>query len=442
MKIALLADLHIGFGYNSPRERDRREDSFLMAEEALKLAAEKADAIIIAGDLFDRRNPGIEVLERGARTLNIPHTYGGKGVRIRGVEGLRVDPRAEHGVPIIAVHGNHDTRSGDKNNVLSLFHASGTLVYLHRSTVVLEKGEERVAITGIGWIPDAYAPVYFRERIPPPLPNMYNILVFHQPLKGLYPYPGEVPVDVELLPRGYNAYVTGHFHYHTEKRVGGRWIIIPGSTVRTQLRDQEVLDDRAFFILDTETEDLEEVFIPSARRGFVYRIVAEGDVKSAVIRSIEDALSKNDRKVPPIIKISLEGKTENVPDLSDVIKAYEGRAIVRIFDQTVSDLVKQLNEIGTQYLEERAAFTKEGAEKVLMELMQAAGIVPGPDFHAFFSLLEEGERDRAFRLIENGKVFEEVRAEPHEQKTGNGEGTVEKGKPVKGGSTILDWVSP
>jgi len=113
--------------------------------------------------------------------------------------------------------------------------------------------------------------------------------------------------------------------------------------------------------------------------------------------------------------------------------------VIRVFDQTVSDLVRQLDEIGAKYAEERAAFTKEGAMKVLYELMQAAGIVPGPDFHTFFSLLEEKDRDGAFRLIEEGRVFEKVEAGKGE-KTGEGDAEQEK-KEVKGGSTILDWVS-
>ncbi len=436
MRIALLADLHMGFGFSSPREADRREDSFIQAEEALKLASERADVILIAGDLFDKRDPGIVVLERASRILNIPHRRQDSGVKI---VGDRVDPRASRGVPVVAVHGNHDTRSADRNNVLSLFHEAGVLVYVHGGRVILEKGDERVAVTGIGWIPDSHAEAYFRERIPPPLPDAYNVLLFHQPLKGLYPYKTrETLVDISLLPRGYDIYVTGHFHYHTEARAGGRWIVIPGSTIRTQLRDREVLDDRVFYILDTEAGELEEVYLQTARKGFLYRVSVSGDVREKVRASIEDAIRRNDRQRPPIVKIVLEGTTDVVPDVSDVVARFKDRAIVRIFDQTVSALSKKLKEIGEEYARERELFSEAHALATVLRVLESMGVKPGRDFSEFFAAVEEKNVEKALKLLESGDVFGETRKEKQEEEK---EERSAEPKPVKGGSSILDWVS-
>ncbi len=435
MRIALLADLHMGFGFSSPREADRREDSFIQAEEALRLASERADVILIAGDLFDKRDPGIVVLERASRILNIPHRRQDSGVKI---VGDRVDPRASRGVPVVAVHGNHDTRSADRNNVLSLFHEAGVLIYVHGGRVILEKGSERVAVTGIGWIPDSHAEAYFRERIPPPLPDAYNVLLFHQPLKGLYPYKTrETLVDISLLPRGYDIYVTGHFHYHTEARAGGRWIVIPGSTIRTQLRDREVLDDRVFYILDTKAEELEEVYLQTARRGFLYRVSVSGDVREKVRASIEDAIRRNDRQRPPIVKIVLEGTTDVVPDVSDVVVRFKDRAIVRIFDQTVSALSKKLKEIGEEYARERELFSEAHALATVLHVLESMGVKPGKDFSEFFAAVEEKNVEKALKLLESGDVFGETRQEKRE---GEMEERSAEPKPVKGGSSILDWV--
>ena len=436
VRIALLADLHMGFGFSSPREADRREDSFIQAEEALRLASERADVILIAGDLFDRRDPGIVVLERASRILNIPHRRRDSGVNVSG-EG--VDPRATRGVPIIAVHGNHDTRSADRNNVLSLFHEAGVLVYVHGGRVVLEKGGERVAVTGVGWIPDSHAEAYFRERIPPPLPGAYNVLLFHQPLKGLYPYrTRETLVDIALLPRGYDVYVTGHFHYHTEARAGGRWIVIPGSTVRTQLRDREVLDDRAFYILDTKTGELEEVFLQTARRGFLYRISVAGDVREKVRAAIEEAIRKNDRQRPPIVKIVIEGTTDVAPDVSYIVARYRDRAVVRVFDQTTSVLSKKLKEIGEEYERERELFSEAHALATVLRVLQSMGVQPGKDFSDFMAAVEAGQTDRALKLLESGNVFGEGTRKG--KKEAREESTPSETKPVKGGSSILDWV--
>ncbi|MFA5077834.1 MAG: metallophosphoesterase, partial [Candidatus Micrarchaeia archaeon] len=59
MKLAIVADMHLGYSRFE-------EDALRQAESALSGAEGKADAIIVAGDVFDTKIPKLETLKRAA----------------------------------------------------------------------------------------------------------------------------------------------------------------------------------------------------------------------------------------------------------------------------------------------------------------------------------------------------------------------------------------
>ncbi|MFM9413680.1 exonuclease SbcCD subunit D [Peptococcus simiae] len=95
MKLFHLGDLHIGKKVNG---FDLLEDQAVVLDQVLdQVRLEKPDALLLAGDLYDRRNPNPEAVHLFDRFL------------------ARVV--LEEGVPTLAIGGNHD--SGDRLNFAS-----------------------------------------------------------------------------------------------------------------------------------------------------------------------------------------------------------------------------------------------------------------------------------------------------------------------------------
>jgi len=440
VRLALLADLHIGFGYRRNSRDPRREDSFRNAEEAIRLAAQRADAILIAGDIFHRPDISTDVFLRALDVFDTAKEHESK---------VLVNGEAWRGTPIIAIRGNHDVRSDLHRHPVLLLHRAHRLIYVNAQQVTLEKDGERVVVTGAGWVPDKNVDLvrrYFTERVPKPKPGAYNVLMLHQPLEGIGRYPGENPLPISLLPPGFDVYHSGHLHWHLQRRVSDKWIVIPGSTVRTQLSDREVEDDRAFWILDTKHSTLEEVILPSARKGYVFRINVQGLSASEVVRrvaaAVEEAIARNDRPLPPIVKIVLEGSTYDVFDFSSIYAKYEDKAIVKIFDRTTSAAVEKLAEIASADIQDDETFSPAFARQMLVTAMLAVGLRPGKDFDRFYALLSGiprlsrvEERDVILDRLEK-LLFSAVELLRDEETPASPSSPA---PPRRNGGSILDW---
>lgn len=87
MKILHTADWHLG---KKLERHDRLEEQKLVMDEICEIAeAQKVDAVLIAGDIFDTLNPPIEALELFYKTVK------------------RLSRNAS--VPVVAIAGNHDS---------------------------------------------------------------------------------------------------------------------------------------------------------------------------------------------------------------------------------------------------------------------------------------------------------------------------------------------
>ena len=110
IRLAAVADLHAG--------RDARE---AMASHFAALSAE-ADLLLLAGDLTRTGNPE----EAGALASVLEDV----------------------GVPVVAVLGNADFDAEQAAEIVTIMRASGVHM-LDRSSVVLDVGDEKVAIAGV-----------------------------------------------------------------------------------------------------------------------------------------------------------------------------------------------------------------------------------------------------------------------------------------------------
>ena len=139
MKIAILSDFHLGY------ERFA-EDSYKQAEEALYKASEVCDMMIIPGDVFDIRNPRLEVLAQG---INLFRNLGKKNWKAR-VVAYKGSKRLFTDLPIIAIPGTHERRAHNAGNSVELLSLAGLLVDASDSTVEIEKDGERIAVFALG----------------------------------------------------------------------------------------------------------------------------------------------------------------------------------------------------------------------------------------------------------------------------------------------------
>lgn len=303
-KIAVISDTHFGFAAGTEREGD----CYDAAEEAFSKAKD-ADIILLPGDIFDSRTPKPEAWGRAMRILEKPHLEQYRGVLLEKVYGkTHVSPTALKGIPVVAIHGTHDRRGKHLLNPVQGLEA-GFLVHLHLSTIVLDVRGERVAIHGMGGVPESYAKEVLEKWDPKPEKNAYNIFVLHQSIEPFIYSPLEPPsLKLEDMPEGFDLYVCGHVHASVKTEVHGKPFIIPGSTITTQANKAESKKPKGFFFVNTK-DGIEFAEI-SSRKVFHEDIEFKGEGKEEARKKISDALEKItslELEKKPIVRIRLEG---------------------------------------------------------------------------------------------------------------------------------------
>jgi len=369
VKIAILSDFHLGY------ERFE-EDALRQASEAFSKALGLADLIIIAGDIFDSRTPGNEVLASAIRLFQ--KASGKKGAR-------RVDGE---GPPVVAIHGTHERRAKGLVNPVELLEAAGLLAYAHARCFVFEKDGERVAVHGMGGVPEEYARDAVKSGRFKPVDGCFNIFVFHQSIKELLPF-RESFLSMEDLPEGFDLYINGHHHKAGVMEVGGRKLLLPGSTVVTQMRKEE-MGEKGFYLFDANTG--KEEFNAIQTRPFFFE---EVEVKDAKAEEVADAVKKAAEALAakatnPLIKIHVKGtlakglEPANL-DFRSIEKGFEGKAHLEIESElaslSLSDRVALLRA-----LRQKKLSVKEMGMEVLRARLAEAGVAAG-DVEELFNLL-------------------------------------------------------
>lgn len=225
LKFLHLADVHLG--NNQYQNEDRMRDFFYALHAVVRryAIAERVDFVLVAGDLFDRRNIEPRVLTQAT---------------------LVFKELKEAGIPVYAIEGNHD-RSGPHDGVSWLRYLSdwdwfhllepehgedGSLELIPwdgRRGGYLEHGGVR--IIGSRWYGSStasvIAPLASAIAALPPCPS--QILLFHAGLEGyIDSYSGGLSHN-QLLPlkeAGVTYLALGHIHKRYEE---GNWIYNPGS---------------------------------------------------------------------------------------------------------------------------------------------------------------------------------------------------------------------
>ena len=392
MKIAIVSDLHIGY------ERFR-EDALRQARMALEKAVEVADAILIPGDIFDKRAPKPDVIADAInlfRDLRDSNKLGSEIDEFHGPGNIYTK------FPIIAISGTHERTAAGKENPLALLSLAGLLADTSESTAVIKKGEEKVAVFGLGGVPEEQVKGELQRLAPSPVPGAFNIFMFHQSIYEILPF-NDSFIHYDDLPEGFDLYVCGHIHNRIEATVHGKPFLIPGSTVLTQLKDKEQ-GKKGFIVFDTES--LTHKFIEIDSRNFVLDTVeTEGasasEVASSIRNSIEKAVGAYDN---PVVRVVVSGTLEKGSEASDIalqklISEFSGRAEIEI------DLSKLESEgLGERIDQIRAGklgnmSIKEIGMALLRDKLAAEGYSSKIDPQTLFSILSESKKEEAIKAV-------------------------------------------
>jgi DNA repair exonuclease SbcCD nuclease subunit len=312
MKVALIADPHLGFG-----QGERKGDAAEAMREAFQKAFERgADLILVLGDVLHAWTT--RRLEDLAEFLGV------------------LSQARERGVKVAAIAGNHEAKGG--LNILQVIARAGLLTYLDCETLTFEKEGEKVAVHGMG---HRDTPAKARNMLklwsPQPVPGAFNILILHQGI-GDFVYAGARELEFSDLPRGFDLYAVGHVHLRAEARVNGAPLLIPGSLIQTQLSREEQGVPKGFYLVDTAGRSRE--FVEVSSRDFHYiQIEAGGERAEELRRRVEEEIGKvlsQPRKNPekkPLVRVRITGSLapgEIPPNPREIEGAFSEQAIVGV----------------------------------------------------------------------------------------------------------------
>jgi DNA repair exonuclease SbcCD nuclease subunit len=384
MKIAIVSDIHLGY--------DRfAEDAYKQANEAFEMAGEVADAILVPGDVFDKRYPKPEII---AQAINIFRELSKKdwGASVSEFIG---NGKIFTNVPIIAIPGTHERIAEGRDNALRLLSLAGLLVDTSEATTVLQKGKEKVAVFGLGGLSEEMAKGKIAELAPKPVEGAFNIFMFHQSVYEILPFSDSF-MHYSDLPKGFDLYVCGHIHSSIKVIVNGKPFLIPGSTVITQLKDQEQ-EKKGFILFDTQ--DSSYNFIQINSRPFISKkLHFEGAAPKEIIEKTEDEIKSiiSNENCKPIIKIKIEGSLSPGFSNSDIRmrtieSSYSKDAFLSI---DMSQLVDQESEARIEEVREGKVGSlpiKELGMLTFLSKLEKAGVNKSIDYDKLFNILSGHE---------------------------------------------------
>ncbi|MDY6770119.1 MAG: metallophosphoesterase [Candidatus Nanohaloarchaea archaeon] len=398
MDVAIVSDTHFGYRWGS----DRGDDPFRNAREAFERTVD-ADLVILPGDIFDKKVPKQEVLGNAVDCFNI-YRGGSSGVSLTDASDITHD---FSGTPVVAIHGTHERRNTEFTNPIELLEKMDYLLHLHNETAVFERDGERVAVHGMSGVPERYAPAVLDRFDPEPVEDAYNIFVFHQSVENLvYTSPDHDALSMEDLPDGFDLLVDGHIHWfqHIE---GEKELVIPGSTVTTQMNKVEAEQPKGFVTVDTATDELQFHELDSPRDLYHEEIDVDGLDGSAVLDAVRermDEIVSGDRERRPLVRLILRGETSAAVKQSEIQAMYDGDAILSL----TLDIDRPDRDGGAAALETGESVAEMGLAALRDNLDRDLPV------EELFDLLADEETDAALDLVEALDIAVEHRGDPED----------------------------
>ena len=402
MKIAIISDTHMGHKFGE----EIGNDSFDTLEEGIGIGYDY-DVILLAGDIFDSRIPRPEVMTRAMKIFFISKLKESEtkisSLVSKDNKEKKIRDMCRKGIPVIAIYGTHERRGVGLINPVEMLDETGFLVCLHGDTIIIEKNGEKVAVTGISGVPETFAGKALEIALGKSVSGAYNILMMHQSIEQ-YMYSDEhvAALKFEELPQGYDLIVNGHIHWFNEKEDAGIHLLIPGSTVTTQVRKTEASRPKGMVALDTKSGKTEFIELKSARKVFYEEIKVDSEtikyVKKTVLEKIS-GLPVSGLKKKPIVRIKLTGEVEtfdNLLDFTDIEDKFSDRMILKIDNRIISRKQRKSLRHLMEIRDNSGSIDDKGMA-ILTERARKAGISINID--EVFGVLAEGDIDKAEKIL-------------------------------------------
>ncbi len=414
MRLAIVSDTHLGFARGSPREGDA---VFNLRQALEGIAKQEPDVVIFPGDLFDHKIPKQEVWHEFFELFNI--LQNGKHPESK----ITHFPRGEkekvfnyRGIPVIGIAGTHEYRSKDLKNALQVLDTAGFLVCLHASHATLEKNGEKVNIHGMSGIPEKRALEALRMYDPKPHPNTHNLLVLHQSIKEFLPSKDDMVATIGLsdLPNGFDLLVNGHLHWTSITEWEEKKLLIPGSTVFTQMKRLEGEKPKGWYIYDTQTRALEMHHIPKQRKLYYHCIKFKLATPQNVVKKCRELLAKdlvNPHEMLPLYRLKLKGTlaqgfTQADIDFAKILDGFEEKALFSTMKKfQTGELSVRLDELRALH-KSKTSIAQMGIH-LLEKNLASTPLGTRLDVKRLFELLEDKENvEKVIQLLQSGELVE------------------------------------
>lgn len=399
MKISIISDFHFGYGWNSQLEND----SFDNAKEALEKSKD-SDLILIIGDIFDSRIPTTEVWDKALEVLSKPLLTEDKEVKLVKLINKNIKEISERtlaGIPVIALHGTHERRGRDQVNAIQALEQAGFLIHLHCNGLIFEKDGEKVAIQGMSGVPERYAKEILDKWNPKPVKDCYNILMLHQSIEPYVYSPLDPPtITMSNLPEGFDLIIDGHIHNNEKTKISNTDFIIPGSTIVTQLKEEESKSPRGFYKFELPKKKITFVELEKNRKFFYKEISFDKKSIRDKIESALEELTKNKFNKKPLVKFKIAGRNVELFDkeLRDIEKKYEKDFILKFQKKLESDEMEKKLDLLKRIGEEKLSIEEMGM-KTLKENLDQLKFKGEFDPENLFRLLSDNQTERALDII-------------------------------------------
>ena len=357
MKVAFVTDTHFGY-------RRFEQDAYSQGREAILSAAQEADLIILGGDNFDTPLPKMETI---AEVTGI----------LREAQAILAS-RGAHNA-IFGIHGNHDRRAKGFVHPTELLAQGGFLQNFHNKTIVYEHRGHKVALSGMGSVPEDLAVESLKHIACRPVKDAFNIFVVHQSFQEFERIKHDEYLTFDDLPDGYDLYLCGHVH---QPSLSGK-VKNPGSTVVTQLREDEA-GQRGWLLYDTHSKKAE--FRPIKSRELAYCILEFNKAKPDEIRKAVEEEVRKLKKGNNLVKIVVNGTLAQGFNSSDLRLQEFGDDVFIGNSLNSENLRERIEQI--KLSREKKTSAKELGMQILRKKLEGTSYSLGDPEKLFEELLE------------------------------------------------------
>ena len=404
MKVAIFSDTHLGFD----EKGERAGDSFAALESAIELAGKmNADLIVLAGDIFDMRVPSHAVIYRAMVSFSRAKSFS-SGVKLSLEKGGEREELSYSGIPVLAIHGNHEYLGKGSKSALDVLCLSGSLVYFHAAKISVVKGSEKLCVFGLGAVPEKSALDALRHWSPQPEKGASNILLLHQGFKDFMAVDDEMiaSLGLEDLPKGFDLIVNGHLHWSSTQSLGGAVFLLAGSTIPTSIKKLEAEKPKGVFFFDTAAKTLDFRPLPFQRKMFYHKLRFSEAAPEEVLAECRSSVAADlgfAGDVKPLIRLNLIGTLKKGLSNADVeiggfMEEFSQKAFISLSRNFASvSFTRKISEL-RELQKERLSVASLGFE-LLEKNLAETDFGGGFDAKKLFELLEAGELEGAMALF-------------------------------------------